>query len=175
MAPLTKIFEISHRFKSNYDNYIFFCFSSNHHSSISWCSLDPDSLEIERHPYAITKSNTQPTISITACLPTTTEKDRSVSTFSVNSPNVIYAEPKAILRHHPQTVYESSNLRNKQNIIYESEDNTNYFKSIRRQTIGPIYGNVEIEARKADEQAYCKSNEIFVDSLEPYVEVATSF
>lgn len=135
-------------------------FYSNHHSTISWCSLDPDSLEIERLPYSITKSSTHPTISMSTTVSHNVENDRSVSTFSVNNANAIYAEPKSILRRNPQT-------------ICETED-TNYLKGMRRQTIGPIYGNVNIGSNKGEE-LYCKSNEIFVDSLEPFVEVATSF
>lgn len=99
---------------------------------------------------------------MSSTVPHSVEKDRSVSTFSVNSVNAIYAEPKSILRH------------NNPHTIYETEVVTNYFKDTRRQTIGPIYGNVDIENVKGEE-SYCKSNEIFVDSLEPFVEVATSF
>lgn len=119
--------------------------------------MDPDSLELEHLP--------TPTSNITDSDYSTVDKDYSVGSYTshdyLSDDKVIYAHPKAIIlnpkSNNKDSIYSNIKLDNKNgNIINDIEVNIHAIE-INNVSIIP------------------KSEETFIDSLEPLAEISTAF
>ncbi|KAF2901462.1 hypothetical protein ILUMI_04722 [Ignelater luminosus] len=123
-------------------------------------SMDPDSLEFEHlsTPTADDKDSDY----------STPEKDYSVGSYAshdyLSDDKVIYAHPKAIILN-PKTNENKDNIYSNINIDNKGKD-----------IINDIEVNIHtIEINRNNMPIITKSEETFIDSLEPLAEISTAF